>query len=65
MTSDPIFAAVLVNYNAGAELQRALRSISDELASHAWEGVVVDNASTEASHGASTRGSPRRPRRTC
>jgi GT2 family glycosyltransferase len=49
MTSYPIFAAVLVNYNAGAELARALRSISDELVSHAWEGVVVDNASTDGS----------------
>jgi len=49
MISDPIFAAVLVNYNAGAELERALRSISDELTSHAWEGVVVDNASTDGS----------------
>ena len=49
MISDPIFAAVLVNYNAGAELERALRSISDELASHAWEGIVVDNASTDGS----------------
>lgn len=45
----PMFAAVLVNYNAGAELARALRSISDELVSHAWEGVVVDNASTDGS----------------
>ncbi len=49
MTSDPIYAAVLVNYNAGAELERALRSISDELAGHPWEGVVVDNASTDGS----------------
>jgi len=49
MTSDPSYAAVLVNYNAGAELERALRSISDELAGHPWEGVVVDNASTDGS----------------
>jgi len=49
MTSDPIYAAVLVNYNAGAELERAIRSISDELAGHAWEGVVVDNASIDGS----------------
>jgi GT2 family glycosyltransferase len=49
MTSSPTFAAVLVNYNAGAELERALRSISDELATHAWEGIVVDNASTDGS----------------
>ena len=47
--SAPEYAAILVNYNAGAELERALRSISDELTSHAWEGVVVDNASTDGS----------------
>lgn len=49
MTPDPLYAAVLVNYNAGAELERALRSISDELAGHPWEAVVVDNASTDGS----------------
>ena len=47
--SAPEIAAILVNYNAGAELERALRSIADELAGHAWEGVVVDNASTDGS----------------
>ena len=49
MTSDPSYAAVLVNYNAGAELERALRSIADEMAGQAWEGVVVDNASIDDS----------------
>jgi len=49
MTSEPMYAAVLVNYNGGAELERALRSISDELTGHPWEGVVVDNASTDGS----------------
>jgi GT2 family glycosyltransferase len=49
MTGGPIFAAILVNYNAGPELERALRSISDELAGHAWEGIVVDNASVDDS----------------
>ena len=52
MTPDPLYAAVLVNYNAGAELERALRSISDELAGHPWEAVVVDNASTDGSSAA-------------
>ncbi len=42
-------AAILVNYNAGAELARALRSIADEMAGRAWEAVVVDNASTDGS----------------
>jgi hypothetical protein len=49
MTPGPIYAAILVNYNAGAELERALRSIADELAGHPWEGIVVDNASIDAS----------------
>jgi GT2 family glycosyltransferase len=47
--SAPEIAAIIVNYNAGAELQRALRSIADDLADHAWEGVVVDNASIDGS----------------
>jgi len=42
-------AAVLVNYNAGPELRRALQSIADELAGRDWEGVVVDNASADGS----------------
>jgi GT2 family glycosyltransferase len=42
-------SAILVNYNAGAELRRALQSIADELAGTAWEAVVVDNASTDGS----------------
>lgn len=49
MTPDPMFAAILVNYNAGTELQHALQSISDDLAGHSWEGVVVDNASIDGS----------------
>jgi len=55
MTPDPIFAAILVNYNAGAELERALRSIADELAGHVWEGIVVDNASDDDSTAAVDR----------
>lgn len=42
------FAAVLVNYNSGPELRRALESIEREAGS-SWEGVVVDNASTDGS----------------
>src|SRR6266850_671535 len=55
MTSAPMFAAVLVNYNAGPELERALRSIADEMAGQLWEGVVVDNASTDDSVSAVAR----------
>jgi len=45
----PEIAAVLVNYNAGDELRRALQSIADEMHDSAWEAVVVDNASTDGS----------------
>lgn len=48
-TETPIVAAVLVNYNAGAELRRALQSIADDCAGIAWEAVVVDNASSDGS----------------
>jgi GT2 family glycosyltransferase len=47
--SVPEIAAILVNYNAGGELSRALRSIADEMAGRAWEAVVVDNASIDGS----------------
>ncbi|HEY5616556.1 MAG TPA: glycosyltransferase family 2 protein [Vicinamibacterales bacterium] len=43
----PHISAVLVNYNAGLELRRALRSIADELAGREWEAVVIDNASSD------------------
>ena len=41
-------AAVVVNYNSSGELRRALESIDRE-AGGDWEGVVVDNASTDDS----------------
>ena len=41
--------AVLVNYNAGPELSRALRSIADELTGQPWEAIVIDNASSDGS----------------
>jgi len=44
----PAFSAVLVNYNSGGELRSALESIDRESAGP-WEGVVVDNASTDGS----------------
>jgi len=47
--SAPSVAAVLVNYNAGGELVRALRSIADEMGRQVWEAVVVDNASSDGS----------------
>src|SRR4030095_6707855 len=42
-------AAVLVNYNAGSELTRALQSLADDLTDRRWEAVVVDNASSDGS----------------
>lgn len=45
----PELAAVIVNYNAGAELREALQSIADDMAGHPWQAVVVDNASTDGS----------------
>lgn len=45
----PELAAVIVDYNAGPELRGALQSIASEMAGRAWEGVVVDNASTDGS----------------
>ena len=41
--------AVLVNYNSGAEIARALRSIADEVPDGAWEAIVIDNASADGS----------------
>ena len=45
----PEASAVVVNYNAGPELRRALQSIADEWHEMRWEAVVVDNASTDGS----------------
>ncbi len=45
----PEVTAILVNYNAGTELRRALQSIAAELVGLHWEAVVVDNASTDGS----------------
>jgi GT2 family glycosyltransferase len=45
----PELAALIVNFNAGDELGRALRSIADEMKGRDWEAVVVDNASVDGS----------------
>jgi N-acetylglucosaminyl-diphospho-decaprenol L-rhamnosyltransferase len=45
----PELAAILVNFNGGAELRRALQSIADEVGGRSWEAVVVDNASSDGS----------------
>ena len=45
----PVVTAIIVNYNAGAELRRALQSIADDMGERPWDAVVVDNASTDGS----------------
>ena len=45
----PEISAIVVNYNAGHELELALRSVQADCARIAWEAVVVDNASTDGS----------------
>ena len=45
----PDVSAILVNYNAGRELEIALRSIADEFSGERWEAVVIDNASSDGS----------------
>src|SRR5688572_26935947 len=50
--SQPAVSAVLVNYNAGEELRRALQSLADEMRGQAWEAFVVDNVSTDGSESA-------------
>jgi GT2 family glycosyltransferase len=45
----PALSAILVNYNAGDELRRALQSIADEMHGQPWEAVVVDNVSVDGS----------------
>src|SRR5512147_2337826 len=47
--SEARVSAVLVNYNAGDELQQALQSIADDMGATPWEAVVIDNASTDDS----------------
>ena len=47
----PALGAVIVNYNAGSELRRALESIDRE-AGGSWQAVVVDNGSADGSEAA-------------
>lgn len=55
----PEVAAILVDYNAGDELVRAVQSVADDLRGRDWEAVVVDNASTDASAAGVTALGPR------
>ena len=55
----PDVAAILVDYNAGDELVRAIESIAADLDGRDWEAVVVDNASTDASAASMAAFAPR------
>ena len=45
----PGVTAVIVNYNAGAELRQALQSIAGDSGPEGWDAVIVDNASSDGS----------------
>jgi N-acetylglucosaminyl-diphospho-decaprenol L-rhamnosyltransferase len=45
----PDITVIIVNYNSGAHLAECLTSLDAGLAGFNWEGVVVDNASTDNS----------------
>lgn len=50
--------AIVVNYNAGDDLGRALRAIAESCAGRSWEAVVVDNASSDGSEAVVDRFTP-------
>lgn len=55
----PEVSVIVVNYNAGDELEHALQSIADDLEGREWEAVVVDNASSDGSSASVARFAPR------
>ena len=55
----PEVAVVIVNYNAGDDLRLALKSVATECAGLDWQGVVVDNASSDGSASSVAAFSPR------
>ncbi len=55
----PEVSVIIVNYNAGDELEHALQSIADDLEGCQWEAVVVDNASSDGSSASAARFAPR------
>lgn len=57
MTS-PDVSVVIVNYNAGIELARALESIAADFGARPWEAVIVDNASSDDSSAAVAQFAP-------
>jgi GT2 family glycosyltransferase len=57
--TSPELTAIVVNYNAGDELRRALQSIADEMHERPWQAFVIDNASTDGSTAIVTEFAPR------
>lgn len=55
----PELTAIIVNYNAGDDLKRALQSVATECAGLDWDAVVVDNASTDDSAESAAAFAPR------
>lgn len=55
----PEVAVIIVNYNAGDDLRLALKSVATECAGLDWQGVVVDNASSDGSASSVAAFSPR------
>ena len=43
----PVVSVVIVHYNAGDDLRRCLASLDAGIGPISWDGVVVDNASTD------------------
>jgi N-acetylglucosaminyl-diphospho-decaprenol L-rhamnosyltransferase len=54
----PRMTAVIVNFNAGAELAACLESLAEAMHDRPWEAVVVDNASTDGSEAVTARFEP-------
>jgi hypothetical protein len=45
----PLISVVIVNFNSGSALESALAALPEGLAGIEWDGLVVDNASTDGS----------------
>ncbi|MCX6546026.1 MAG: glycosyltransferase family 2 protein [Acidobacteria bacterium] len=55
----PALSVIIVNFNAGDHLERCLSSLAEHLPGMEWEGLVIDNASTDQSDRAVARFGPR------
>jgi hypothetical protein len=55
----PDLSVIIVNYNAGAHLERCLRSLGPHLGRTAWEAVVLDNHSIDGSEVIAAEFAPR------